>query len=97
MMQEMIEQMVKEILSGIARLDPVRQQMFLIWLGDHTSQVRCAGQESLPACLVEKLMIWMNAMSLAGMLWEYRLVMDELEWWRDLEQASLEKLEAGQL
>ena len=38
-MQEFIEQIVKEIVSGAGELDPVRRRMFLIWLGNHASQV----------------------------------------------------------
>jgi len=31
-------------------------------------------------------------MSVAGVLWEYRLVVGEIEWWGELEQAAIERL-----
>ena len=95
-MQEFIEQIVKEIISGAGELDTVRRRMFLIWLGDHTSQVRCAGDGGYADCLAEKLSIWLGAMSVAGVLWEYRLVLGEVEWWSELEQAAIERMEGGQ-
>ena len=91
-MQEMIEQIVHEIVSGAGELDPVRRSMFLIWLGDHTSQVRCAGDDRCAGCLAEKLSPWLGAMSVAGVLWEYRLVIGEIEWWSELEQAAIERM-----
>ena len=91
-MQEFIEQIVKEIVSGAGELDPVRRRMFLIWLGDHTSQVRCAGDDGYAGCLAEKLSTWLGAMSVAGVLWEYRLVVGEIEWWSELEQAAIERM-----
>lgn len=95
-MQEFIEQIVKEIVSGAGELDSVRRRMFLIWLGDHTSQVCCAVDDGYAGCLVEKLSTWLGGMSVAGVLWEYRLVLGEIEWWSELERATLEGLEAGQ-
>ena len=59
-MQKLIEQIVKEIVSGAGELDPVRRRMFLIWLGNHTSQVRCAGEESYVECLTKRLTTWLN-------------------------------------
>lgn len=92
-MQEFIEQIVKEIVSGAGELDPVRRRMFLIWLGDHASQVRCTSDDDGYAdCLAEKLTSWLGAMSVAGMLWEYRLVVGEIEWWSGLEQAVIGRM-----
>ena len=96
-MQEFIEQIVKEIVSGAGELDPVRRRMFLIWLGDHTSQVRCAGEDGYADCLAEKLSTWLGGMNAAGILWEYRLVIGEIEWWHDLEQAILDGMEKNQI
>ena len=95
-MHEIIEQIVHEIISGMGELDPVRRQMFLIWLKSHTSQVSCPWEEGYTECLAEKLSPWLGAMSVAGILWEYRLVMGEIEWWSELEQATIERMEGGQ-
>ena len=91
-MQEFIEQILKEIVSGAGELDPVRRRMFLIWLESHTSQVHCAGDDGYADCLAEKLTIWLGSMSVAGVLWEYRLVLGEIEWWSELEQATIERM-----
>jgi hypothetical protein len=92
MMQEFIEQILKVIVSGAGELDPVRRRMFLIWLESHTSQVRCTGDDGYAKCLAEKLPPWLGAMSVAGILWEYRLVMGEIEWWSGLEKAAIERM-----
>jgi hypothetical protein len=91
-MQEFIEQIVKEIVLGAGELDPVRRRMFLIWLESHTSQVRCTGDDGYADCLTEKLINWLGALSVAGVLWEYRLVLGEIEWWSELEQATIERM-----
>ena len=91
-MQEMIEQIVKEIVSGAGELDPVRRRMFLIWLESHASQVRCAREESYAKCLTEKLVAWLGVLNVAGCLFEYRLLMSEIEWWHNLERVALERI-----
>ena len=95
-MQEFIEQIVKEIISGTGELDPVRRRMFLIWLKSHASQVRCTGDDGYAGCLTGKLSTWLSEMSVAGVLWEYRLVLGEIEWWSELEQAAIQRMERGQ-
>ena len=35
------------------------------------------------------LMIWFESLPAAGVLWEYRLVLSELAWWRTLDGESL--------
>jgi hypothetical protein len=94
-MQEFIEQIVKEIVSGAGELDPVRRRMFLIWLESHTSHVCCTGDEGYVDCLTEKLSTWLGEMTVAGILWEYRLVLGEIEWWSTLEQAAIERMGGG--
>ena len=91
-MQEFIEQIVKEIVSGAGELDLVRRRMFLIWLESHASQVCCTGDVGYADCLAEKLSTWLGAMNVAGVLWEYRLVVGEIEWWSGLEQAAIERM-----
>ena len=95
-MQEFIEQIIKEVISGVGELDHVRRHMFLIWLESHTSQVSCPGEEGYTECLAEKLSAWLGTMSVAGVLWEYRLVIGEIEWWSELEQAAIDRMEGVQ-
>jgi len=92
MLQKTIEQIVHEIVSGAGELDPVRRRMFLIWLESHTSQVRCPGDDGYDHCLAEKLSTWLGSMCVAGVLWEYRLLLGEIEWWSGLEQAAIERM-----
>ena len=92
-MQEFIEQIIKEIVSGAGELDHVRRRMFLIWLESHTSQMRCTSDDDGHVeCLVKKLTTWLGSMGVAGVLWEYRLVIGEIEWWSELEQAAIERM-----
>jgi hypothetical protein len=92
MMQKFIEQIVKEIVAGTGQLDAVRRRMFLIWLESHASQVRCAEEESYAERLAEKLAVWLETLDVAGCLFEYRLVINEIEWWHSLEGATLERM-----
>ena len=84
-MQEFIEQIVKEIVSGVVELDPAQRHMFLVWLAGHASQVCCTAEEEVEACLNQKLATWLGTLSVAGVLWEYRLVLGEIEWRCNLE------------
>ena len=95
-MQDFIQQVVKEIVFGVRDLDPVWRRMFLIWMGKHASQVRCMDEDLYQDCLAIKLSTWLDPMSLVGILWEYRLIMGEIGWWKGLEQTALERIEAGQ-
>lgn len=38
------------------------------------------------------LRTWLETLPLKGMLWEYRLVLDEIAWWRDLPLTTLSRL-----
>ena len=96
-MQDFVQQVVKEIVAGVRELDPVCQRMFLNWMGNHASQVRCIDEDRYQDCLAVKLAVWLDPMSLVGILWEYRLIMGEIEWWKGLEQATLDRIAAGEL
>jgi hypothetical protein len=91
-MKEFMEQIVKEIVAGVGELDSVRRRMFLIWLESHTSHVRCVAEEGYPEFLAEKLAAWLGTLGVAGSLFEYRLVMSEIEWWHSLEGAALDRM-----
>lgn len=95
-MQEFIEQIVQQIIVGTVALDPARQHLFLVWLGDHTSQVRCKDEVDFRNCLMEKLKVWLNILSPAGILWEYHLILTELEWWQHQEEEFAQHLPGGE-
>jgi len=87
-MQVVIEQIVKEFLAGIAELDGARERLFLNWLSSHSHQVDCTSQDvSLP----EALSRWLSALEPANLLWEYRLVLGEIEWCAMLDLDELER------
>ncbi len=88
-MREFIEQIVKEIVAGAATLDDEKRGMFLTWLGNHTTVVRCNNKKEFAECLTEKLAAWLITLSVAGILREYRLVIREIEWWEELEEEIL--------
>lgn len=80
-MMEFIEQIVKEIVSAAGELDPVRRRMFLVWLGDHTFWVRFGKEEWAAESLAGELAAWLGSLAIPGILWEYRLILGEIEWW----------------
>jgi hypothetical protein len=90
-MQEFNQQVIDEIVFGVKELDPVRRRMFLGRLGSHTSQLNGLEDDPELECLAVKLGSWFEYMSLVGILWEYRLIMSEIEWWHGLEQAALDR------
>jgi hypothetical protein len=86
-----IGQMVTDISRQAQELDKVRLGLFLNWLCAHSVRVKAATlrQEDLQAGLQPALGAWFESLSMPGMLWEYRLVMDEIAWWRDLDSLRL--------
>lgn len=97
----LVGQMSIDILEHAPRLEDVRLHLFLNWLTAHngkikadTSMLRGAGDDFKSA-----LQTWLSSLSAQGTLWEYRLIMDEIAWWHDLDPHRLDmilKSEAGQ-
>lgn len=90
-MQEFNQQVVNEIVFGVGMLDPVRRRMFLVWLGNHAGELKFEEEETELKLLAEKLKQWFEHMSLVSILWEYRVIMGEIEWWRGLTQTALDR------
>lgn len=97
-MNELIEQMVTDISGQARRLDPLRLGLFLAWLGAHSARVKTARlpQGGVEEGLKPALRSWFESLSMQGMLWEYRLVLDEIAWWRDLDTRRLHTLPKSQ-
>ena len=76
-LQAFIEQIVNEVAAGAGKLAPQQQQSFLTWLGDHAKAMRSATLDDLS----EKLSTWLSGFDPVGILWEYRLLLSEIEWW----------------
>ena len=80
-----IADLVDEIVAHLPTLDGNRRQMFFRWLQvHHHSGVRVTGT-NLKQCLTA----WLGTLPAQGMNWEYHLILNEIGWWRDLDEASL--------
>jgi hypothetical protein len=85
-MQLSIPQIAVQIVAQAASLNSVRRKLFLEWLQAHSSWVGCVGQnqaeitaanqneKSFESHLKKALMVWLESLSAAGALREYRLV-----------------------
>ena len=90
-MQVVIDQIVREFLAGFAELDGARERLFLNWLSSHSGQVVCTGLDVPAVCLQDALPRWLGTLGPAGLLWEYRLILQEIEWCATLEMDVLER------
>ena len=95
-MQILIEQLISDISGQAARLDEIRLQMFLTWLAAHSSQVKTGEQVEVAVpeagSIADRLRIglkgWFESLPLQGLLWEYRLLLEEIDWLSDLDLRS---------
>ena len=100
-MQISVSQIAAQIVAQATSLNSVRRKLFLEWLQAHSSRVGCVEQcqdeitaanqneKSFESHWKKALMVWLESLSAAGALWEYRLILSELAWWRALDGQSL--------
>lgn len=96
-----IEQVAFEVASQAFELEPPRLRFFLDWLVSHSSLVR--GSEAIQLEIYDreqvelKLKTWFQSLPADGLAWEYKLLLGEIAWWRDLSSSSfaLHPQEAG--
>ena len=98
-MQILIEQIVMDISNEAAQLGEVRLRLFLKWLGAHSSKVKEAepayienaiqDQMAVDERLLNGLKRWFESLPIPGLLWEYHLILDEINWWRLLDDRVL--------
>lgn len=81
-----VAEMVEAIQSRNEMLDPRRKYMFIEWLQAHNSRVKTA------ITVYEGLTAWFESMCYENLQWEYRLIMDEIDWWSHLDECSLTKI-----
>jgi hypothetical protein len=81
-----VEEMVDRILFRFETLAPRRKYMFINWLQAHSGQVK----NTVNVC--EGLTAWLESMQHENIQWEYRLIMDEIDWWGNLDERSLTKI-----
>ena len=79
-----IAEMVAEIMARMPALDANRRQMLFRWLQAHHS-----GGCITEANLSDHLNKWFGKLPADGIDWEYRLILSEIAWWRDLDESSL--------
>lgn len=97
----LIEQMTTDIHDHAIRLDDIRLRLFLNWLSAHNGKIKTdaamlreAGEDFKSA-----LQTWLISLPVQGALWEYRLILEEITWWHQLDPQRLEmvqKSKAGQ-
>jgi hypothetical protein len=98
-MQLLVEQIVADISTGASRLGEVRLRLFLKWLRAHRSKVKEAEQAHMEEAIQDQGMIddrlknglklWFESLPVPGLLWEYHLTLDEINWWRILDDRVL--------
>lgn len=84
--QSNVREMVEEIQACSEKLDTCRRYMFIEWLQSHSGQFIAA------ANIVESLTAWLESMQYENLEWEYRLIMDEIDWWGKLDEQALTRI-----
>ena len=98
-MQILIEQVVVDISNEAAQLGEIRLRLFLQWLSAHSSRVKEAQQSHIEEAIQDQgniddrlkngLKLWFESLPIPGLLWEYHLILDEINWWRILDDRVL--------
>ncbi len=86
--ETLIPQAVAHICAQAGLLDAQRLRMFLAWLRSHHHEE----EHILPDGLSTYLETWFRSLNSQGILWETHLILDEIAWWRDLNEAKLFRL-----
>jgi len=81
-----VDEMADFILSKIHALDPRRRYMFIEWLCAHSSQAQCVIN------IRAGLNAWLDSMSAESTAWEYRTIINEINWWRQQDQHTVDRL-----
>lgn len=99
-----IEQMVSEIWARVHQLDDPRLEMFLDWLTMHSVEMKKTfgnfldmDHVALRGVVIEgqfrlALKSWLQSIPVQGLLWEYKAVVAEIDWWRDLDPLRLKMI-----
>jgi hypothetical protein len=87
----LLPNIVADICLHANALDEIRLCNFLDWLQAHHSTPEPLQAQDLPACLET----WLPSLNPAGMLWEVRLLLEEIGWWRGLDEEKLFQLSKG--
>ena len=98
-MQILIEQVVVDISNEAAQLGEIRLRLLLQWLSAHSNKVKLAEQAHIEEAIQDQgsiddrlkngLKLWFESLPIPGLLWEYHLILDEINWWRILDDRVL--------
>lgn len=97
-MQILIDQIVTDISAQAGKLDEVRLRMFLRWLKIHSrkgagsSQIYMDYTEGINGYFKLTLKRWVESLPIPGLLWEYHLILNEIDWWQRLDDRFLCKI-----
>ncbi len=78
-----VADMVAKILALLPALDTSRRKMFFLWLRSHHS-----GTCFTDGNLRDRLTDWFDTLSVDSLDGEYRLILSEIVWWRELDEQS---------
>lgn len=81
-----VSEMADVICLQVNQLDAARRYMFMEWLLIHSHAVNRTGE------LQESLLAWLRPMPAESADWEYKLMLTEIRWWRELEELRLMKI-----
>ena len=81
-----VSDMADDICSQVNKLDVSRHYLFIEWLLMHSHAVTREKE------LRENLTTWLGSMSAESVDWEYKLIVGEIRWWRDLDESRLVKI-----
>jgi hypothetical protein len=87
----LLPNIVADICVHANALDEIRLGKFLDWLQAHHRADKPIQAQGLPAYLET----WLTSLSPAGMLWEVFLLLDEIAWWRGLDEEKLFRFSKG--
>lgn len=86
--QPLLSQIVVDICAQVDVLEETRRRGFLDWLQAHHQ----AGGPVSSDGFQSYLEIWFKTLSPMGVVWEYRLLLDEISWWRHLNAETLVRI-----
>lgn len=79
-------EMAANICSQTDQLDIPRRYMFMQWLLIHSRAIHSASE------IRENLNVWLGSLPPESAEWEYKLIMGETTWWRELDERRLERI-----
>ena len=88
----LIAKIIADLAAKAALLEERRRPLFFKWLQAHHQYGAAISQENLEGYLAG----WLEQLSPAGVWWEYRLILSEIDWWRDLDQERLARISGGE-